>query len=156
MQRPTSAIAVVLFLVLPALDALSQTRGVQRGCIDKNDAFFTSGEYCYTPARGPDCRKVRFGWGDCPGSRKACDWCYGPNGVFAYTPRGSTYTLDSGCNTPGKSTIWSTRNTRVAGWMRDAGGNCHEDGRGSFTCPDVDPEKFRQIAVKCSPASTPR
>src|SRR5579883_476034 len=44
---------------------------------------------CYTPARAESCPPVRFGWGDCPGTRQTCDWCYGPNGVFAYQPRGS-------------------------------------------------------------------
>ena len=101
---------------------------------------------CYTPARGPACPNVRFGWGDCPGSRQACDWCYGPNGVFAYSPRGSTYTLQSGCNRLGANTTWSTQDPQVAQWMGNAGGNCASDGRGGYNCSKVDPVKYKQAA----------
>ena len=48
---------------------------------------------CFTPARTPSSPPVRFGWGGCPGNKQPCDWCYGPNAVFAYSPRGSVYTL---------------------------------------------------------------
>src|SRR5579872_5497124 len=68
---------------------------------------------CYTPARGANCPPVRFGWGNCPGSRLACDWCYGPSGVFAYSPRGSVYTLSSGCNNLGANTTWATKSTQT-------------------------------------------
>jgi hypothetical protein len=108
--------------------------------------FYSSGAYCFTPARGPNCPAVRFGWGNCPGSRQACDWCYGPNGVFAYSPRGSVYTLNSGCNQLGSNTTWSTKSGMIATWMKNAGGNCTPDGRGGYTCANVDPTRFKQQA----------
>src|SRR5438552_718943 len=89
--------------------------------------FCSSPASCYTPARGPNCPQVRFGWGDCPGSRQACDWCYGPDGVFAYAPRGSTYTLGSGCNQLGSNATWATKNPQIAQSMTKAGGNCASD-----------------------------
>src|SRR5947208_3476538 len=110
----------------------------------------SSGENCYTPARGPSCPPVRFGWGNCPGSRQACDWCYGPNGVFAYKPRGSVYTLNSGCNEFGKDTTWATKNQQVAQQMTKAGGNCTADGKGGYNCSNVDAAKFQQ---DCQPPS---
>jgi len=89
---------------------------------------------------------VRFGWGDCPGSRQACDWCYAPNGgVFAYTPRGSNYTLDSGCNALGANASWVTQDPKVAKWMATAGGYCSNNG-GSYTCSNVDRVRFQQAA----------
>jgi len=110
--------------------------------------FFSTDAYCYTPARDARCRAVRFGWGDCPGSRQACDWCYGPEGVFAYTPRGSVYTLKSECNSFGPDTIWSTRMADVADWMTRAGGNCTSDGRGGYACAGVDPARFIEAAKR--------
>src|SRR5580658_9802510 len=110
--------------------------------------FCSSNAACYTPARGPQCPTVRFGWGNCPGSRQACDWCYGPNGVFAYTPRGSQYTLSSGCNQLGSNTTWATRDPQVAQSMTSAGGNCTPDGRGGYTCSNVDPAQYK-LAANC-------
>ncbi|SPE27347.1 exported hypothetical protein [Candidatus Sulfopaludibacter sp. SbA6] len=116
--------------------------------------FCSSPAACYTPARGPNCPQVRFGWGDCPGSRQACDWCYGPNGVFAYTPRGSTYTLNSGCNQFGNNATWTTKDAQIAQWMSQAGGNCVSDGRGGYTCSNVDAGRFKQ-AANCGSTGTP-
>jgi hypothetical protein len=112
-----------------------------------------SSDDCYTPARGPNCPKVRFGWGDCPGSRQACDWCYGPNGVFAYTPRGSVYTLSSGCNKFDRNTTWATESSQVSQLMTKAGGNCVPDGKGGYNCTNVDPAQYKK-AANCSQASS--
>jgi len=101
---------------------------------------------CYTPARGPSCPAVRFGWGNCPGSRLACDWCYGPSGVFAYSPRGSVYTLDSGCKHLGSKTIWVAKDSLTAQSMIKAGGNCTSNGRGYFNCMNVNAGRFKHVA----------
>ncbi len=100
---------------------------------------------CYTPARGADCPPVRFGWGNCPGSGLACVVCYGPDGVFAYVPRGSVYTLESGCKQFPNGTIWSTKNAQTAQQMTQAGGYCTPDGRGGYNCGNVDPQRFKQV-----------
>jgi hypothetical protein len=103
-----------------------------------------SDESCYTPARGPKCPRVRFGWGNCPGSRQACDWCYSPDGhVFAYSPRTSVYSLTSGCDQLGSSTIWSTTNEQIVQRMKDAGGKCNSDGHGGFLCTNVDSKRYK-------------
>jgi hypothetical protein len=108
--------------------------------------FCSSAEACYTPARGANCPPVRFGWGNCPGSKQACDWCYGPSGVFAYTPRGSVYTLGSGCNNLGSNATWATKDPQTVQWMTKAGGSCSSDGRGGYNCVNVDAGKFKQAA----------
>ena len=140
----------VLVLTEPGIPQQGSDRS---GCAAVDNPFFRSGEYCYTPARGPECSRVRGERGDCPGSRNACDWCYGPGGVFAYAPRGSTKSTPSGCDQLGKSAVWSTTNAKVAGWMRDAGGDCRETFRGRFVCSNVDPERFKQ-ASGCAPKPT--
>lgn len=134
---------------------------LRRGGVSSNQSdSCSSGASCYTPARGPECPKVRVGWGDCPGSaatgarRRACDWCYGPDGVFAYTPRGSTYKLDSSCSQLGSDATWSTKNPQIVQWMRSAGGNCASDGRGGYTCSNVDPARFKQAAKATSAKSS--
>src|SRR5215831_5723638 len=127
---------VSLFLVLAGALAQSPAPG-------PGSDFCSTGAACYTPARGPNCPRVRFGWGNCPGSRNACDWCYGPDGVFAYTPRGSNYTLNSGCNNLGADASWATKNPTVAQWMQAAGGDCSSDGRGGVTCSNVDADRFK-------------
>jgi hypothetical protein len=117
-----------------------------KGGVTVNQDFCSTDASCYTPARGPQCPQVRFGWGNCPGSRQACDWCYGPSGVFAYAPRGSQYTLSSGCNQLGANATWATQDSGVAQWMANAGGNCASDGRGGYNCSNVNPAQFRQAA----------
>jgi hypothetical protein len=143
----------LMLLIAFAFDmrpALPQTGTSRRPPPSRKEVdFCTSAARCFTPARGPECPKVRFGWGNCPGSRQACDWCYGPNGVFAYSPRSSTYTLDSGCNRLGKDTTWSTKDPQVLDWMKSAGGTCTSNGRGVYSCTKIDPARFREIA-KCA------
>ena len=113
---------------------------------------------CYTPARGSQCAASPLhGWGDCPGSKQACDYCYGPNGVFAYAPRGSQYTLATACSQLGTNATWSTQDSQVAQSMRNAGGNCNSDGQGGYSCSNVDPAKYQQTA-SCgnrAPSQTP-
>lgn len=139
------AVSTFLFASLPAR-AQSPNQPPLQGSVTSNQNFFSSGAYCYTPARDAKCSKVRFGWANCPGSRQACDTCYGPDGIFAYTPRSSTYTLDSGCNQLGSSATWNTKNSQVKQWMQSAGGNCASDGRGGSNCTGVDPKKFTAAA----------
>jgi hypothetical protein len=136
---PIATGLLTLLCVATSAQSPTQTGGVT------ND-FCSSPEACYTPARGPNCPRVRFGWGNCPGSRQACDWCYGSNGVFAYAPRGSVYTLTSGCDKFGSGTTWSTKNLLVAQWMKNAGGNCTTDARGGFACTNVNASRFKQQA----------
>ena len=146
MPRPIRRTA--LCIVVPLFAALGQTpsRPPLTGGATYNQDFCSSNAACYTPARGSQCPQVRFGWGNCPGSRQACDWCYGPNGVFAYSPRGSQYTLASGCNQLGSNATWSTQDPQVAQWMSSAGGNCTSDGRGGYSCSNVDASQFKQAA----------
>ncbi len=139
-----SALGVVALLAA-AIGQTPSTRPPLVGGVSSQD-FCSSSASCYTPARGPQCPQVRFGWGNCPGSRQACDWCYGPNGVFAYSPRGSVYTLASGCNQFSSNTTWSTQDSQVAQWMKSAGGNCTSDGRGGYSCSNVDAARFQQAA----------
>ncbi|HJT89439.1 MAG TPA: hypothetical protein VJ732_16335 [Bryobacteraceae bacterium] len=110
-----------------------------------NSSSASSQDNCYTPARGPQCAPVRFGWGDCPGSKQACQWCYGPNGVFAYQPRGSLYSLESGCNSLGRDTIWQTNSPQAEQAMVRAGGSCKANGSGGYYCTNVDPKRYQQI-----------
>ncbi len=104
------------------------------------------------PARGPNCPKVRFGRGDCPGSRQACDWCYGPSGVFAYSPRGSVYTLSSGCDKLGPKHHLGDQES-VYRYVDD---RCRRQlllltGRAAIiSAPNVDANRFKQ-AGNCGP-----
>jgi len=140
--------------MVAALAALAQTSSRYPAASAGQD-FCSSAAACYTPARGAQCPTVRFGWGNCPGSRQACDWCYGPSGVFAYSPRGSQYTLNSGCNNLGANATWATKDPQVAQWMTTAGGNCTSDGRGGYTCSNVDATRFKQAANCGGPGGSP-
>ncbi len=139
------AFAILLIASLAARTQSPNQPPLQSG-VASNQNFFSSGAYCYTPARDAKCSRVRFGWTNCPGSRQACDTCYGPNGIFAYTPRSSTYTLASGCDQLGSSATWNTQNSQIKQWMQSAGGNCTSDGRGGYNCTGVDPKKFTAAA----------
>jgi hypothetical protein len=107
---------------------------------------------CQTPERDSrSCGPVRWGWGSCPGNPKAaCDWCYGPDGVFAYVKRThKTYKLASKCEQlaelPPDEVFWSVSDPDVVDRMESAGGTCVPEGE-IYICQGVDPEVYRRTA----------
>lgn len=109
-----------------------------------------SGEYCYSPARLPQCPRVRFAAGECPGSGQPCDFCYGPNGAFAYWP--SIGAGDSDCTRFPANTTWIARNPAIAQMMSKAGGRCLSDSQGVSQCASVNVAQFKRAASCISEA----
>jgi hypothetical protein len=139
------ALAVVLPLALGA-----QTPRVAPPI---GDVF--SSKSCETPDRDAGCAPVRFGWGDCPDHRGACDWCYGQHGVFAYVRRvHKTYNLSSGCDDLGQQApgdvFWVVADAGTRERMNAAGADCQSTGRLGLIC-QVDPSAFKNPGRGRSP-----
>ena len=128
-----SGIAAIAALALP-LALAAQT---PRVAPPMGDVFSTNS--CETPDRDAGCAPVRFGWGDCPDRRGACDWCYGRHGVFAYVRRTNrTYRLSSGCNDlahqdPG-DVFWVVADAGTEERMNAAGADCQQTDRLGLIC----------------------
>lgn len=159
--RQISRILLCLLLIFPPTGAWAQSSGPLQGGVSYDDSsaardyFYSSGDYCSSPARGPECGQVRFGYGNCPGNgRQTCDWCYGSNGVFAYVPRTNRYySLSSGCNQLGSEAAWATQSPQVAKWMEQAGGTCTPNGQlRGYVCTNVNPVAFRQVTRNRAPS----
>jgi hypothetical protein len=112
---------------------------------------------CESPARDDaSCGQVRWGWGDCPGSRMACDWCYGADGqIFAYVRRTNrTYKLSSACemlaDLPAEDVFWVADDPDDADVMEEAGGQCQPQGR-QLIC-QVDPDRYRDVLAQGKPS----
>jgi hypothetical protein len=114
------------------------------------DSAYSTPAPCYTPVRTAACGPVRFGWGNCPDGATTCDWCYREDGtIFAYVPRGNTYTAGSSCDRPGTSAVWATQDRELANIMTAAGAMCTTDAKDGYHCTNIDPAKFKQ-AINCA------
>jgi hypothetical protein len=152
------AAARILILATPLLTPAAGD--AQRGAPTAQpnmDSFASKG--CETPDRTTGCAPVRWGWGNCPGSREACDWCYGQHGVFAYVRRTNrTYKLASGCENleaqDPSDVFWVVTDEGTRDRMEEARANCQDSGRLGLVC-QVDPRAYRQPSRTSSPATPP-
>jgi hypothetical protein len=121
----------------------------------RSDVFNSNS--CETPDRARGCAPVRWGWGNCPGSREACDWCYGQRGVFAYVRRTNrTYKLSSGCEnleTQSPSDVfWVVTDDDTRSRMEAADADCRDMGSLGLICQDTG-GRFRSTRNPAQPGA---
>ncbi|MDP9120048.1 MAG: phosphodiester glycosidase family protein [Acidobacteriota bacterium] len=156
MKELSSRVAASL-LVLSSLAApFAAHTQTPRAAPPMGDVFNSNS--CETPDRDSGCAPVRWGWGDCPGSKAPCDWCYGRHGVFAYVRRTNRiYRLSSGCTNLAQldpaDVFWLVADAGTEQRMGAAGARCQRIDRVGLVC-QVPPSDFKQTREGGTPQTT--